>query len=118
MMKVLLQGTKDFTDYQVLMRAMGVALASMKPGDKEFQIYSVGPHKTNDLAVSFANLTENSLKNRGIKVKFHKLPAKLAEDRIDRFDYMAYLAHPDNRRLSALTNKAEENGIELGIFRY
>ncbi len=118
MMKVLLQGTKDFTDYQVLMRAMGVALASMKPGDKEFQIYSVGPHKTNDLAVSFANLTENSLKNRGIKVRFHKLPAKLAEDRIDRFDYMAYLAHPDNRRLSALTNKAEENGIELGIFRY
>jgi len=117
-MKVLVQGTKDFTDYQVLMRAMGVALASMKPGDKEFQIYSVGPHKTNDLAVSFANLTEDSLKNRGIKVKFHKLPAKLAEDRIDRFDYMAYLAHPDNRRLSALTNKAEENGIELGIFRY
>ena len=117
-MKVLVQGTKDFTDYQVLMRAMGVALASMKPGDKEFQIYSVGPHKTNDLAISFANLTENSLKNRGIKVKFHKLPAKLAEDRIDRFDYMAYLAHPDNRRLSALTNKAEENGIELGIFRY
>jgi len=117
-MKVLVQGTKDFTDYQVLMRAMGVALASMKPGDKEFQIYSVGPHKTNDLAISFANLTENSLKNRGIKVKFHKLPAKLAEERIDRFDYMAYLAHPDNRRLSALTNKAEENGIELGIFRY
>ena len=117
-MKVLVQGTKDFTDYQVLMRAMGVALASMKPGDKEFQIYSVGPHKTNDLAISFANLTENSLKNRGIKVKFHKLPAKLAEDRIDRFDYMAYLSNPENRRLSALTNKAEENGIELGIFRY
>jgi len=89
-MKVLVQGTKDFTDYQVLMRAMGVALASMKPGDKEFQIYSVGPHKTNDLAISFANLTENSLKNRGIKVKFHKLPAKLAEERIDRFDYMAF----------------------------
>ena len=117
-MKVLVQGTKDFTDYQVLMRAMGGALSSMPPGDKEFQIYSVGPHKTNDLALSFANLTEDNLKGRGIKIKFHKLPAKLAEDKIDRFDYMAYLAHPDNRRLSALTNKAEENGIELGIFRY
>lgn len=117
-MKVLLQGTKDFDDYQVLMRAMGVALSSMSPQDKEFQIYSVGPHKTNDLAVSFANLTENNLKSRGIKIKFFKLPVRLAEDRIDRFDYMAYLAHPDNRRLSALTNKAEEHGIELGIFRY
>jgi hypothetical protein len=117
-MKVLVQGTKDFTDYQVLMRAMGVALSSMKPGDKEFQIYAVGPHKTNDLALSFANLTEDNLKGRGIKIKFNKLPAKLAEDKIDRFDYMAYLAHPDNRRLSALTNKAEENGIALGIFRY
>jgi hypothetical protein len=117
-MKVLVQGTKDFTDYQVLMRAMGVALSSMKPGDKEFQIYCVGPHKTNDLALSFANLTEDNLKGRGIKVKFHRLPAKLAEDKIDRFDYMAYLSNPENRRLSALTNKAEENGVELGIFRY
>jgi len=117
-MKVLVQGSKDFTDYQVLMRAMGVALASMKPGDKEFQIYCVGPHKTNDLALSFANLTEDNLKGRGIKIKFHRLPAKLAEDKIDRFDYMAYLSNPENRRLSALTNKAEENGVELGIFRY
>ena len=117
-MKVLVQGSKDFTDYQVLMRAMGVALSSMAPGDKEFQIYCVGPHKTNDLALSFANLTEDNLKGRGIKVKFHRLPAKLAEDKIDRFDYMAYLSNPENRRLSALTNKAEENGVELGIFRY
>ena len=117
-MKVLVQGTKDFTDYQVLMRAMGVALSSMKPGDNEFQIYCVGPHKTNDLALSFANLTEDNLKGRGIKVKFYRLPAKLAEDKIDKFDYMAYLSNPENRRLSALTNKAEENGVELGIFRY
>ena len=117
-MKVLVQGSKDFDNYQVLMRAMGVALSSMSPGDKEFQIYSVGPHKTNDLALSFTNLTEDSLKGRGIKAKFHTLPAKLAEDKIDRFDYMIYVSNPENRRLSALTNKAEENGIELGIFRY
>ena len=117
-MKILVQGSKDFDDYQVLMRAMGVALSSMAPGDKEFQIYSVGPHKTNDLALSFANLTEDNLKGRGIKVKFHKLPVSLAEAKIDRFDYMVYLSNPENRRLSALTNKAEENGVELGIFRY
>ena len=29
--------------------------------DKDFEIYSVGPHKTNDLAISFANLTENNM---------------------------------------------------------
>ena len=40
-MKVLLQGSKDFDDYQVLMRAMGVALSSMPPMDKSFEIYSV-----------------------------------------------------------------------------
>ena len=117
-MKVLLQGSKDFNDYQVLMRAMGVALSFMSPRDKDFQIYSVGPHKTSDLALSFTNLTENSLKSRGIKAKFYTLPAKLAEDKIDRFDYMVYVSNPENRRLSALTNKAEKNGIELGIFRY
>ena len=117
-MKVLLQGSKDFDDYQVLMRAMGVALSSMPSMDKSFEIYSVGPHKTNDLAISFANLTENNLKSRGIKISFHKLPARLAEEKIHKFDYMAYLSNPENRRLSALTNKAEENGVELGIFRY
>ena len=117
-MKILLQGSKDFDDYQVLMRAMGVALSSMSPQDKSFEIYSVGPHKTNDLAVSFANLTENNLKSRGIKIRFHKLPARLAAEKIHKFDYMAYLSNPENRRLSALTNKAEENGVELGIFRY
>ena len=117
-MKVLLQGSKDFDDYQVLMRAMGVALSSMPPQDKSFEIYSVGPHKTNDLAVSFANLTENNLKSRGIKVRFHKLPVRLAEEKIHKFDYMAYLSNPENKRLSALTNKAEANGVELGIFRY
>lgn len=117
-MKVLLQGSKDFDDYQVLMRAMGVALSSLPPQDKTFEIYSVGPHKTNDLAVSFSNLTENNLKSRGIKISFHKLPARLAEEKIHKFDYMAYLSNPENRRLSALTNKAEENGVELGIFRY
>ena len=117
-MKVLVQGSKDFDDYQVFMRAMGVALSSMPPSDKEFQIYCVGPHKTNDMAAGFSNLTEDNLKGRGIKIKFHKLPVRLAEQKIDRFDYMVYLSNPDNRRLSALTNKAEENGVELGIFRY
>ena len=117
-MKILLQGSKDFNDYQVMMRAMGVALSSMPPQDKSFEIYSVGPHKTNDLAIAFSNLTEESLKSRGIKVSFHKLPPKLAEDKIHKFDYMAYLSNPENRRLSALTNKAEANGVELGIFRY
>ena len=88
-MKILLQGSKDFDDYQVLMRAMGVALSSMPPQDKQFEIYSVGPHKTNDLAVSFANLTENNLKSRGIKDRFHTTPVRLAKHKIHKFDYMA-----------------------------
>ena len=117
-MKILVQGSKDFDDYQVFMRAMGVALSSMPPSDDEFQIYCVGPHKTNDMAAGFSNLTEDNLKGRGIKIRFHKLPVRLAEQKIDRFDYMVYLSNPENRRLSALTNKAEEHAIELGIFRY
>ena len=51
-----IKSSKDFDDYQVFMRAMGVALSSMPPSDDEFQIYCVGPHKTNDMAAGFSNL--------------------------------------------------------------
>ena len=44
-MIVAVQGTNDFDDYNIFIRAMGVAMSSMGEEDKEFVIYSVGPVK-------------------------------------------------------------------------
>ena len=50
-MIVVVQGTNDFNDYNVFIRAMGVALSGMSKDDTEFHIYSVGPAKINSMVL-------------------------------------------------------------------
>ena len=42
-MIVAVQGTNEFDDYNLFLRAMSVALSGMKNDEKDFTIYSVGP---------------------------------------------------------------------------
>jgi hypothetical protein len=115
-MNVVVQGTKEFVDYNVFMRAMGVALSSIK-NDKEFNVYSVGPAQINSFTSAFCNISEEGLKNRGIKVKFHKVPTSYVENNITSFNYFAFLSTP-GQRPSKLSAIAELAGVETGIFRY
>ena len=46
-MIIAVEGTKGFTDYEIFMRAMGVAL-STPTVDSEIQVWSLGPHKINN----------------------------------------------------------------------
>ncbi len=114
-MNVAVQGTKEFSDYQVFMRAMGVALSSC--GDDEFNVYTAGPAQINSYTSEFCNLSEEGLKRRGIKVRFYKVPPSYIEDNISDFNYFAFLSNP-NQRPSQLTAAAELAGVETGIFRY
>ena len=114
-MNVAVQGTKEFSDYQVFMRAMGVALSSC--GDNEFHVYSAGPAQINSFTSEFCNLSEEGLKRRGIKVRFYKVPPSYIEENISDFDYFAFLSTP-NQRPSKLAASAELAGVETGIFRY
>lgn len=114
-MNIAVQGTKEFSDYNVFMRAMGVALSSCS--DDEFNVYSAGPAQVNSFTSEFCNLSENGLRQRGIKVKFYKIPPSYVEDNIDDFDYFAFLSAP-SQRPSKLTALAELAGVEVGIFRY
>ena len=52
-MIVAVQGTNDFDDYNIFIRAMGVALSTMQEDDKEFVIYSAGPARIILLFQSF-----------------------------------------------------------------
>lgn len=114
-MNIVVQGTKEFNDYNVFMRAMGVALSSIE--DDEFNVYSIGPAQVNSFTSAFCNISENGLKRRGIKVRFYKVPSSYVEENIDMFDYFAFLSTP-NQRPSKLAGFAELSGIETGIFRY
>lgn len=115
-MNVAVQGTKEFADYTVFMRAMGVALSSCDDG--EFNVYSAGPANINSFTSEFCNLSEEGLKRRGIKVRFHKVPPSYIEQNASAFSYFAYLSTPNQHRPSPLTSSMEMSGVEVGIFRY
>lgn len=116
-MIVAVQGTSGFQDYNVFLRAMGVALSDMKHDDKEFIVYSFGPVKINNFVAEFCNLSERGMKARGKKIRFFKVPTNWGEENINVFDYFAFFSKP-NESASKLVAKAELEGIEIGIFRY
>ena len=114
-MNIVVQGTKEFSDYNIFLRAMGVALSDIDDG--EFNVYSVGPSQINSFTAEFCNRSENSLKQRGIKTRFYRVPSSFIEENIESFDYFAFLSTP-NQKPSRLVSSAELSGVEVGIFRY
>ena len=116
-MIVAVQGTKEFNDYNVFLRAMSVALSEMKEGDNEFIIYSAGPVRVNSFVSEFANLSERGMKARGRKIKFYKVPESWVHDNMDQVNYFAFLSKP-KQPVSKLTTFAESKNVEVGIFRY
>lgn len=116
-MIVAVQGTKEFYDYNVFLRAMSVALSSMPVDDTEFLIYSAGPAKINSMVSEFSNLSERGMKARGRKIKFYNVPASWISDNMEHVNYFAYLSRP-NQPLSKLVANAELKNVEVGIFRY
>lgn len=116
-MNVVVQGTNEFNDYNVFLRAMGVAMSSMSAEDVEFNIYSVGPSKINSMVLEFCNLSERGMKARGKRIKHYKVPLNWVDENIEYMNYVAYFSQP-KQSVSKLVATAELNNIEVGIFRY
>jgi hypothetical protein len=96
---------------------MAVAMSNMPADDSQISIYTAGPMKINSMASEFVNLSERGLKLRGKKVKLYKVPPSWIEENIQSFNYFAFLSQP-KERVSSLVEVAENNNIEVGIFRY
>lgn len=111
------QGSKNFDDYNIFLRAMGTALSTLKEGDTEVIIYSAGPSRINAMSMEFTNITERSMKSRGLKIKMLKAPIRWLKANIDTVDYFVYLGKP-KENLSDLADLADKKGIELGVYRY
>lgn len=113
-MKIALHGTKEFKDYNIFMRAMGVALSDV---EDEFIVYSAGPLAVNNFASEFVNKVENSLKARDIKSGYFFVPSSRIIESIEEFDYVVYFSLP-KQPVSSIVKAAEQAGITVGIFRY
>lgn len=116
-MNIVVQGSKDFDDYQVFLRAMGVAMSSIGIDDKELHIYSAGPARINSMVSEFCNLSERGMKARGMRIKHYKVPSSWVIENIDYINYFAFLSKP-KEVVSKLVSIAESKQIEVGIFRY
>jgi hypothetical protein len=116
-MIIAVQGTVAFNDYNIFMRSMAVGMSMLPEEDKEILVYSVGPKNINSFVTEFCNITERSLKARGIKIRYHKVPSSWAEENIEKFNYFIFLSKPGEYN-SKLVAQAELSGVEVGIFRY
>jgi hypothetical protein len=116
-MIIAIQGTKSFTDYSVFLRAMGTAMSNLDENDKEVLIYSAGPYQINAMAQEFSNVSERSLKARGIKIKFNKIPPSWIENNIHDIGYFAYFSKP-KEPVSKLVDLADAKSVEVGVYRY
>lgn len=116
-MKIAIQGTRNFNDYSIFLRAMGTALSSMEPEDEEFTIFSAGPMQINSFGMEFSNVSERSLKARGIKIKLVKVPPSWIKENINIIDYLAYFSKP-KEPYSDLVDLAEAKDISVGVYRY
>ncbi len=116
-MIVGIQGSKTFNDYNVFLRAMGVALSSLGSEDTEILVASAGPLNINNMAMEFVNISERSLKARGIRIKLIKIPPSWIKDNIHSIGYFAYFSKP-KEPVSDLVDVAEAKDIEVGVYRY
>ncbi len=116
-MNVVVQGTNSFDDYNVFIRAMGVAMSTMQDGDNELHVYSAGPAKINSMVSEFCNLSERGMRARGKKIKHYRVPADWVSENMEYINYFAFLSKP-KQPISKLVAEAELKNIEVGIFRY
>lgn len=114
-MIIVVEGTKNFSDYDTFVRAMGVALSSCV-SEKEVEIWSIGPHTINNFTAAFCNITENFLKQKGIKISFKKLPSSFIEDKLSDVSYFAFFGNR-KEQISKIFGLAELSGVECEIFR-
>jgi len=115
-MNIIVQGTKEFADYPVFVRAMGVAMSDMGD-DKDFNVYTVGPVNINNYTAQFCNMTETSMRARGKRIRFYRVPAIEVESNMDNFQWFGFFADPAGKP-SHLFYAAAATDMETAIFRF
>jgi hypothetical protein len=116
-MKIVVQGTNRFDNYQIFLRSIETGLQDMPEEDREIIIYSVGPRRVHQMVREFVNISERILRSRGIKIKMIKMPPQWVEQNIFDIDYFIFLSKP-KEPYTPLVEFAESKDIEVGVYRF
>lgn len=116
-MIITVEGTKAFNDYEIFMRAMGVALSN-KNIDSDIQVWSLGPHTINSFTAAFCNLSEKFLKGKGYKINFYKVAHVWVAENLSSVNYFAFFSLPKESESKMCRAAQKVEGCEVGIFRY
>lgn len=112
------QGTKSFSQYDsVFLRGMGRALSMISEGEDSFIVYSAGPANINSMVTEFVNITERSLKARGVKSRVHKVPPGWLAENITDVDLFLYFCVP-KESYSKVYDMAVKKDVEAEIYRF
>jgi hypothetical protein len=96
---------------------MGTALSEMNLQESEFHLYTAGPSKINSMVMEFSNISERSLKLRGIKIRFFKISPKWLKENIHEMNSFLYFSKPKETP-SDIVEIAERKGLDVGLYRY
>jgi len=96
---------------------MAVALSELKPEEREFNLYSAGPNKVNDMAMEFVNLSERGMKSRGRSIKLFRVTPQWLEENINSFDHFAFVSNP-KERVSNLVGLSKSKNISTNIYNF
>ena len=116
-MIVGVQGTPNFNNYNIFLRAMAVALSELKDNEKEFYLYSVGPGNINDMAMEFVNLSERGMKSRGKQIKLFRVTPQWFEENVDSFNHFAFVSNP-KERTSNLVSLSKSKNINTNVYNF
>ena len=116
-MIVVIQGTKGFNDYSIFLSGMRSALINLPDEDKQFTVFSAGPANINSMAMEFINVTERSLKAKGIRSKLIKIPPSWIEQNHADIDLLAYYALP-KESVPDMINKVSNKGVNVQFYRF
>lgn len=116
-MKIAVQGSKDFSDYTIFLRAMRTALYSMGSEDKTVEVYTFGPIRVNQMAEEFCNVSEAGFRGRGMRIVCRMLPRTWLSDNMHKMDYFAFFKKP-GEPTSKMVDLADELGIDAQIYEF
>jgi hypothetical protein len=116
-MIVVVQGTKNFNDYSIFLSGMRSALIRKDESDKNITVFTAGPININNMAMEFVNVTERSLKAKGIKIKLVKIPPQWAEDNHADIDYFAYYCLP-KETIPESIQRLRNKDVDVQVYRH
>tara|TARA_B110000259_G_scaffold180550_1_gene221432 strand:- start:3115 stop:3480 length:366 start_codon:yes stop_codon:yes gene_type:complete len=93
-MKIVIQGTRNFKDYEIFLTGMRYVIERREPTDTQLTFYAAGPANINAMLLGFINITENTMKSNGVRAKIVRLPHSEIQKKLPEVDKFLFFCLP------------------------